>query len=136
MTARALDVAKLMGFPWDRLAEARWRLQEAMRFGELAAAEGSDEDRKRAAWDIREAADAERRERDRLADVFQLLLRCAVEAGGTGLNTLLSRAFAASGDAAAWDRIDKLEVALAAAETRIEELELALAAAEEHAGVT
>lgn len=63
-----------LGWPWDALAEAVERRQDAERFAQQALELGAPGDRRRAEWELEEALRQERWCRDELAGVFLLML--------------------------------------------------------------
>lgn len=74
MDAAEPDTGRSLGWPWDRLAEAVERRQDAERFVEL----GTSLDRAKAAFELEEALRLEQECRDELAGVFLLMLGEAI----------------------------------------------------------
>lgn len=122
-----LATADAMGWPWSQLAEAEYRLTVARENAAIALEAGDAGEQQHAAWELDEAIRHRRQSLANVADVFQCLLRCAIETGGTGLCELLQRLPIAGTMREVIDRTADLEQSLAIAEKRITELEWALA---------
>lgn len=77
--------ARRLGYPWDRLWEAKFAALEAQRAAELALEAGDDRGRAAAAFDLESALLQEKARRGDVADALLLMLSCATEERFTDL---------------------------------------------------
>lgn len=100
MTERDRQVAREMGYPWDRLTDVVADLDSARQAVDLAGVAGNHEAFAVATFEAEGAIRRQQHVRGELADVLLLMLQAALDERPGGINRLLPRLLKEAGYAA------------------------------------
>jgi hypothetical protein len=126
VTPADVNTARECGWPWSKLGEIEAALDEAKQAAAIALEAGDPSDRLAAQHELEAAFERKQLARQRIADLFQLMLRCAMDAGGLGFNEVVAtftEVAVAAAQRKALERIAALERRLDAVEWLAVELE-------------